>query len=100
MKNLILSLVLLAAINCNAQRFELEPGAITVYADTITVEQAFQLTDHLLSGKMKLLDRYVIKDSVTYYSAGVHPFKRRTIYIMNKGVFVGKFNNKKNTNQL
>jgi hypothetical protein len=86
MKKYLTICFLLAVITSQAQKFTIDGATITVIADTMTVKKAFEFTDLLLTGKMKIYDRYVIKNDTTYYRAGIGIFRKPPIYIIKNGV--------------
>jgi hypothetical protein len=88
MKHLFFTAFVFAFSGVYGQKIITENGAITVIAKSISVKQAFQLTDKLLSTKTKIYDRYVLKDGVTYYRAGVGVFRKPPVYKIVDGKFI------------
>jgi hypothetical protein len=78
----IMFLTSCVVFSSRAQQIEMEKASITVYAKTISVRQAFKLTDDLLSGPRRIYDRYVVKGNYTYYRAGVGVLRKPPIYVM------------------
>lgn len=70
MKTIITLLIIATPIFAFSQQFEFTEKYVKIKATSISVKQAFELTD-ALPGVQKVLNRFVEKDGVTYYRAGI-----------------------------
>ncbi len=79
------ALIVVFALICSfshAQRVEIENGSVTVYSDSLSIEQSFKFTDDLLPWQFRYYDRYVVHNGVTYYRAGLRFLRKQRIYIV------------------
>lgn len=96
MKTLIL--LLLISISAKAQRSEnlwlakdkTYHESIYLRADTMTVAEAFVHLDLLASGKLWFVNRYVIKDGVTYLRYGITLSPRKTFVVKDRKFTIGR----------
>lgn len=74
---IVLSIVCFSA---NAQRVNIKKGEIEIIANpNESVNDAFALIQKITPVKMKLYDRYVVKDGKTYYRS---PLNKRKTYLV------------------
>lgn len=92
---ILVLLFLLSPALANAQKFMIKDASITVYAGALSAHESFRFTDRLLSGRMKVYDRYVIKNDTTYYRAGIGVFRKPPIYILKDGKLLPYIHNRK-----
>lgn len=94
MKTIITLFIIVLPVFGYSQKFEVSETYVKIIAtNDITVNQAFYASDIALPTVQRVLNRFVEKDGVTYYRAGIKLFRSPRIYKINDPKAFNKINN-------